>query len=92
LPASEDVGNQNLSQRSDAVLAPVVRRIESLPQSTRLTFRTLAGRRYVAESMDTLGGAWVRLPQQAEGTGALGELVDSRPPSRERYYRIVMVP
>jgi 5'-nucleotidase / UDP-sugar diphosphatase len=92
LPASEDVGNQNLSQRSDAVLAPVVRRIESLPQSTRLTFRTLAGRRYVAESMETLGGAWVRLPQQAEGTGALGELVDSRPPSKERYYRIVMVP
>jgi hypothetical protein len=92
LPASEDLGNQNLSKRADSVLAPVVRRIESLQQSTRLTFRTLPGRRYVAESMEMLGGAWVRLPQEAQGTGALGELVDSRPPSKERYYRILMVP
>lgn len=91
-PASEDQRNQNLSKREDSVLSPILRRVDVQPSSTRLTFRTLQGRRYVAESMETLGGAWVRLPKETQGTGALAELVDTRASGAQRYYRVVMLP
>ncbi len=92
LPAAQDIRIQNLMVREDVVLAPVIRRVEAQAASTRLTFRTLPGRRYVAESMEAFGGPWVRLPHETLGTGSLGELVDLRSPSSQRYYRIVMVP
>jgi 5'-nucleotidase/UDP-sugar diphosphatase len=90
-PASEDLRIQNLSRRGDVVLAPLVRRIDAPSPSTRLTFRTLPGRTYAAESKETIDGVWTRLPLQAQGTGTLRELIDTRPPSDQRYYRIVVI-
>ena len=92
VPASENLRMQNLALRSDVVLAPVVRRVDAQASSTRLTFRTLPGRRYGIESVETFGGPWVRLPGETQGTGALGELVDHRSSNDQRYYRIVMLP
>lgn len=89
--ADRDVRIQNLTRRSDGVLEPVVRQIAAPTPSTRLAFRTLPGRRYAAESIETIGGTWERLPLEADGTGALVELLDARPPSDQRYYRIVVV-
>ncbi len=90
-PASEDLRIQNLSRRGDVVLAPLVRRIDSPSPATRLTFRTLPGRTYAVESKETIDGNWVRLPLETQGTGTLRELLDSRAPSDQRYYRIVVV-
>lgn len=90
-PAAEDLRIQNLSRRGDVVLAPLVRRIEGPNPATRLTFRSLPGRLYAAESKESIDGAWERLPLQTQGTGTLRELVDQRPPNDQRYYRVVVV-
>jgi 2',3'-cyclic-nucleotide 2'-phosphodiesterase (5'-nucleotidase family) len=90
-PAAEDLRIQNLSRRGDVVLAPLVRRIEGPNPGTRLTFRSLPGRLYAAESKETLDGTWERLPLQTPGTGTLRELIDQRQPNDQRYYRVVAV-
>jgi 5'-nucleotidase / UDP-sugar diphosphatase len=89
--AADDLRIQNLSRRGDVVLAPMVRRIEGPNPSTRLTFRSLPGRTYAAESKESLNGTWVRLPITTQGTGTLRDLVDERTPNDQRYYRIVVV-
>jgi hypothetical protein len=90
-PAAEDLRIQNLSRRGDVVLAPLVRRIEGPVPATRLTFRSLPGRLYAAESKETIDGTWERLPLQTAGTGTLRELIDDRQPNDQRYYRVVVV-
>jgi hypothetical protein len=89
--AADDLRIQNLSRRGDMVLAPMVRRIEGPSPATRLTFRSLPGRIYAAESKESLDGTWVRLPITTQGTGTLRELLDNRTPNDQRYYRIVVV-
>jgi 5'-nucleotidase / UDP-sugar diphosphatase len=89
--AADDLRIQNLSRRGDMVLAPMVRRIEGPSPATRLTFRSLPGRIYAAESKESLDGTWVRLPVTTQGTGTLRELLDNRTPNDQRYYRIVVV-
>jgi 2',3'-cyclic-nucleotide 2'-phosphodiesterase (5'-nucleotidase family) len=90
-PAAEDLRIQNLSRRGDVVLAPLVRRIDGPVPTTRLTFRSLPGRLYAAESKETIDGTWERLPLQTPGTGTLRELIDDRQPNDQRYYRVVVV-
>ncbi len=90
-PAAEDLRIQNLSRRGDVVLAPLVRRIDGPVPTTRLTFRSLPGRLYAAESKETIDGTWERLPLQTAGTGTLRELIDERQPNDQRYYRVVVV-
>ncbi len=89
--AAEDLRIQNLSRRGDVVLIPLVRRIAGPVPSTELTFRTLPGRRYAAESKETIDGSWERLTLETQGTGTLKALVDNRPAADQRYYRIVVV-
>jgi 5'-nucleotidase/UDP-sugar diphosphatase len=90
-PAAEDLRIQNLSRRSDVVLAPLVRRITSPSPATEISFRTLPGRIYAIESKETIDGTWERLPLQTPGTGALKSLIDTREPRDQRYYRAVVV-
>ena len=89
--SADDLRIQNLSRRGDMVLAPLVRRIEGPNPATRLTFRSLPGRTYAAESKESLDGTWVRLPVTTQGTGTLRDLVDERTPNDQRYYRVVVV-
>jgi len=88
-----DLRIQNLGRRTDAVLAPYLRRIDPVAGGTAIDFRSLPGRRYSLQSSESIDGSWETLTPQTTGDGTLRRLLDSRPgSSAQRYYRVGVLP